>query len=195
MLTIVWDVDDVLNDLMRTWFAEAWKPAHPQCALCYSDISENPPDRVLGIARSEYLVSLDTFRVSERARGMVPNSAILDWFQKFGGGCQHMALTARPLESTPHAAEWLFRHFGAYIRGFGVAPARLAAGLPAYPLYKADFLRWFGTTDILVDDTEENLRQAAKLGIRGVLYPQPWNRSSQSVQETLETLAKFVEAN
>jgi len=27
MLTIVWDVDDVLNGLMQTWFTESWKPA------------------------------------------------------------------------------------------------------------------------------------------------------------------------
>ena len=195
MLTIVWDVDDVLNDLMRSWFAEAWKPLHPRCELSYSDITENPPDHLLGVARSEYLSSLDTFRASERARRMAPNSVVLEWFQEFGAGYRHLALTARPLESTPSVAEWLFRHFGAYIRGFCVVPTRLAAGLPTYHRHKADFLQWFGKADILVDDSKENLRQAAELGVRGVLYPQPWNRSSQTVQQALESLAKVAETN
>ena len=33
MKTIAWDVDDVLNDCMRTWFERTWLPAHPGCAV------------------------------------------------------------------------------------------------------------------------------------------------------------------
>ena len=29
MLTIAWDVDDVLNNLMEAWLEEAWKPTSP----------------------------------------------------------------------------------------------------------------------------------------------------------------------
>jgi len=195
MRTIVWDMDDVLNELMLAWFTRSWKPAHPSCELSYSDITENPPDRVLGVTRSEYLSSLDKFRVSESARNMNPNPAVLDWLRNCGFGYRHIVLTARPLDSAPHAAEWVFRHFGAYMRAFGVAPTRLPPGTPAYDLDKGDFLRWFGKADILVDDSEENLRAATELGIRGVLYPQPWNRSSHTVRETLESLAQIVEAN
>src|SRR5260370_13733632 len=138
MLTIVWDVDDVLNDLMFAWFTDAWKPSHPTCTLSYSEITENPPDRVLGISRSEYLSSLDAFRLSDRARNLQPNSAIVEWLQTNGAGYRHVALTARPLANTPQAAEWLFRHFGAYLRGFGVIPARLPARLPAYHVDKEE---------------------------------------------------------
>ncbi|MGB9432639.1 MAG: hypothetical protein WBQ89_10390 [Candidatus Acidiferrum sp.] len=195
MLTIVWDVDDVLNELMQTWFTESWKPSHPACELSYLDITENPPDRVLGVTRPEYLFSLDAFRVSDRARKMQPNPVVLDWLQNCGSGYRHMALSARPLESASHAAEWVFHHFGAYVRGFGVVPTRLSPGVPAYDRDKGDFLRWFGKAEILVDDSEENLRAAAELGIRCVLYPQPWNSSSHSVRETLESLAHFAETN
>jgi hypothetical protein len=195
MMTIVWDVDDVLNDLMLTWFTETWKPSHPSCELSYSEITENPPERVLGIHRSEYLSSLDVFRLSDRARNMPPNPAIVEWLQTNGAGYRHMALTARPLESTPQAADWLFRHFGSYMRSFGVVPTRLSAGVPAYDRDKGEYLRWLGKGDILVDDSEENLRAAEKLGIRGVLYPQPWNHSSQTAREALESLAQLAEAN
>jgi phosphoglycolate phosphatase-like HAD superfamily hydrolase len=195
MMTIVWDVDDVLNDLMLTWFTETWKPSHPSCDLSYSEITENPPDRVLGIPRSEYLSSLDAFRLSDRARNMPPNPAVLEWLHRNGAGYRHMAVTARPLASTPPVAEWLFRHFGSFMRTFGVVPARLSASVPAYDRDKGEYLRWLGKADILVDDSEENLRAAEKLGICGVLYPQPWNHSSQTAREALESLAQRAEAN
>ena|ERR1700722_4957696 len=195
MRTIVWDLDDVLNELMLTWFTESWKPSHPACQLSYGDIAENPPESVLGVTRFEYLSSLDEFRVSERARSMPPNPTVLDWLRKYGFRYRHMVLTARPLDSASHAAEWVFRNFGTYVRAFGVAPTRLSLDAPVYDRDKGDFLRWFEKADILVDDSEENLRAAEELGIRGVLYPQPWNRSSSTIRETLESLAQLVEAN
>lgn len=193
MRAIVWDMDDVLNEMMLTWFTESWRPSHPACELSYSDIAENPPDRVLGVTRAEYLSSLDAFRVSERARSMRPNPAVLEWLQNCGFRYRHIVLTARPLDSAPRAAEWVFRHFGAHMRTFGVTPTRLSADVPAYDRDKSEFLRWFGKADILVDDSEENLCAAAELGIRGVLYPQPWNHSSHTVRETLDSLAQFAE--
>ncbi len=195
MLTIVWDIDDVLNDLMRCWFTQAWLPMHSGCHLSYSEIRENPPENVLGISRSEYLESLDTFRISEFAQQMQPNPHVLKWLRRHGSEYRHVALTARSLQSAPHAAEWLFRHFGAYMRTFGIVPSRMGASDPGYDRDKGDFLRWFGKADILVDDSEDNIRGAEKLGIGGVLYPQPWNRSSQNAEETLESLAQMAEAH
>ena len=190
MRTIVWDVDDVLNDLMVVWFEEAWKPVHPKCALTFAQITENPPDRVLGCSRAEYLDSLDEFRVSERARSLRPNRAVLRWLESSGREYRHVALTARPINCAAPAAEWLFRHFGAYIRTFSVVPSRSAPGEPAYDTTKAGFLRWFERGDILIDDSEENIRAAEAAGIRGVLYPQPWNECSLSPEAVLQSLAQ-----
>ena len=47
MVTIAWDVDDVLNDLMRHWFKSTWKTTHPECKVIYEDLSENPPRQIL----------------------------------------------------------------------------------------------------------------------------------------------------
>lgn len=195
MFTIFWDVDDVLNDLMQSWFVEAWKPGHPECTLAYSDFTENPPDRVLGVDRAAYLESLDAYRASDRARELRPNIAILDWLRQYGHRYRHAALTARPLASAPAAAEWLFRHFGAWLRSFGLVPSRPAADVPVYDRDKGDFLRWFGNAAVLIDDSEENTRAAERFGFRTLLYPQPWNQSLLTVPEMLGKLTQIAEAN
>jgi FMN phosphatase YigB (HAD superfamily) len=195
MVTIFWDVDDVLNDLMRAWFVEAWKPSRPQCALSYADITENPPERILGVCRTEYLDSLDAYRASERMRDLEPNAGVLEWLREYGHRYRHVALTARPLNSAPGAAEWLFRHFGAWLRSFCVVPSRQPADVPVYDRDKREFLRWFGKPGILIDDTEENTRAAEQLGVRTILYPQPWNHSSLTVQETVARLSQLAEVN
>jgi hypothetical protein len=195
MLTIAWDIDDVLNELMLTWFTNVWKPEHPDSRLGYSDISQNPPDRVLGISRAEYLASLDQFRASDAAGQMSPNSHVLEWLNKYGADYRHIALTARPLDSTPQASDWLFRHFGRFIRTFAVVPTRFADGVPVYDRDKGAYLAWFGKADILVDDSEENIRGAEGLGVRGLLYPQPWNRGSQTPEQILRSLAQPAEVH
>ena len=188
MNLIVWDIDDVLNGLMRVWFEQHWLPLHPQCGIRYEQIRENPPHRVLGISESEYLASLDEFRVSEAARAMPPNAEIAAWFQTRGAHYRHLALTARPLGAAPAAAEWLYRHFGGYIRTVSVVPSRLEPGLPPYDLTKGEFLGWLEKAAVLVDDSEINIKLAAKAGAQGVVFPQPWNHSRFSVAETLELI-------
>lgn len=190
MLTIVWDVDDVLNDLMRVWFTTDWLPSHPECSLAFDDLTENPPDTVLKTARAEYLASLDRFRLSAQARAMPPRPEFLEWFRTHGDRFRHLALTARPRAMVPPLAEWVFRHFGAWIRTFGYVPSRSGEGEPHYDLTKSEYLEWLGKADLFVDDSPENLRAAAALGIRGVLVPQPWNDSRQPVSEVLEELLR-----
>jgi hypothetical protein len=195
MLTFVWDVDDVLNSLMRTWFTDEWLPKHPACRLAYTDIRQNPPHEVLGISKLEYLDSLDSFRLSAKARAMQPNGGILEWFRSHGARHRHMALTARPLDSAPYLSEWLFHHFGDYLRFFGVVPTRIDDGVPRYDTTKEEFLRWFGKADVMIDDSEENIAAARRLGIRNVLFPQPWNTNRNTVDDTLRQLAELAEAN
>jgi phosphoglycolate phosphatase-like HAD superfamily hydrolase len=61
MKTIVWDVDDVLNDLMRAWFEDWVSTKHAHCPLTYDQITGNPPHELLGISSSDYQASLDDY--------------------------------------------------------------------------------------------------------------------------------------
>jgi FMN phosphatase YigB (HAD superfamily) len=193
MRTIVWDVDDVLNSLMREWFRQAWMKEHPECAVRYRDLTANPPHLVLGVRREEYLASLDAFRKTGTGIHLEPRAELLDWFGEHGSRFRHIALTARPLESAPDTAWWVLRHFGAWIRCFCVVPSRAQAGAPAYDLGKGDLLRWFGKGDVMVDDAQENLRQAHELGLKTVAWPQPWNNSKGDVAGTLRELTVKAE--
>ena len=190
MKTIVWDVDDVLNDLMLSWFEQEWLPAHPACKVSFKEITENPPFNILGITRSEYLLSLDSFRKSDKARSMKPNQEIMGWLRQSADRYRHLALTARPLDTVPPVAEWLFRFFGGYIRTFSVVPIRQDPTLPRIDENKRDFLFWLNKVDVFVDDNEDNVQAACSIGVMGILYPQRWNSSTLTVAETLDSVSR-----
>jgi hypothetical protein len=192
MIAIAWDVDDVLNNLMWAWFHEEWLQSHPNCLLQYRDLVENPPHRVLGIEPHEFLAMIDAYRASDKAAKLMPNQEILDWLAIYGASCLHVVLTARPVNSLPQMSHWMFRHFGAYVRALGVVPVRLKPGEPAYHRNKGEFLTWFGKVDAMIDDSEENLRSVEASGVRGILFPQPWNRNQGTVADTLRLLTDIV---
>ena len=192
MKTIVWDVDDVLNDLMRDWLTQWWMPAHPETKIDYEKIAENPPHRILNIRREEYLQSLDAFRLAEGAN-MQPVPEALDWFRNHGHRFRHIALTAVPLFAADISAAWVMKHFGEWIRSFNVIPsARENDSSPVYDQTKADYLKWWGRADIFVDDNTENIEGAAAIGIQTVMMPRPWNRNLHSIADAFELVGKVV---
>jgi hypothetical protein len=192
MLTVVWDVDDVLNDLMYQWFTEGWCREHSECTLSYAQLAANPPHEILGVHRDDYLASMDFFRRSERALNMTPNVEVLAWFREQGHRFRHLALTARPLETAPDVAHWVMLHFGAWIRCFGVVPTRTHIGVPAYDRTKGEFLAWLGQGNVLVDDSPDNTQQAAALGLKTMLVAQPWNDSKLTTPVLLQQLSEMA---
>jgi hypothetical protein len=191
MKTIVWDVDDVLNDLMRSWF-EDWSMSK-RCSLPYERLTRNPPHALLGISRAEYLASLDDFRLGGKAQKMKPVPEIFNWFHEWGQSTHHVALTATPLCTAPVSAEWVMRNFGRWIRSFNIIPsARPGAEATHYHETKSEFLSWWGKGDILVDDNEKNIADALSIGMEAVLIPKPWNRSTLTVTEALSALTALA---
>lgn len=188
----MWDVDDVLNDLMHEWFLHEWLAEHLDCSITYDELTCNPPHDVLGVERSAYLESMDRFRRTDRARQMMPNPEIQEWFQERGHLYRHIALTARPLESAPDVAWWVMHHFGSWIRCFGVVPTRGETWVPVYDLTKADFLGWLRCGDVLVDDLTDNIIQAEALGLRALQPNRPWNHSVLSIRDLLAQLSQMV---
>lgn len=190
---VVWDVDDVLNDLTRAWLEDCWLPEHPTHAVRYEDLRENPPHAVLGIPLDQYLSSLDAFRVSSNYAEQPPNPDILAWLRDNGERSRHVALTATALSAAPASAAWVLRHFGRWIREFAIIPA--SRGGEDVPLYDADKGAWLarrGASAILIDDAPQNLAAAAQAGATGLIWPRPWNGSAASAPATLEALSRLV---
>ena len=191
MKTIVWDVDDVLNDLMRAWFEDAWLSFHPDCAARYADIVENPPHRILGVTLEDYRRSLDAFRSTSLMK-LLPVPEVEAWFKANGHRFRNIVLTTVPLRASGIQAAWVFKHFGPWIRSFNIVPSpRLEESLPIYETTKYDFLKWLGKADIVVDDNPDNVKMAGTLGIQAFLVPKPWNDSRASLSLVLRTLAKM----
>jgi hypothetical protein len=189
--TIVWDVDDVLNDLMGSWF-HLWCREHPGCAVGYEDLKENPPHEVLGITMDSYLQSLDAFRLSSQYQNMAPIKEVKDWFLQNGDQFRHIALTAVPLGAVAFSAQWVFRSFGAWIRTFHFVPSRRKdETIPRYEDDKADALRRLGPVDLFIDDNPGHVVAAEKAGIHALFFPRPWNHSGMSITETLASLHTY----
>lgn len=194
MRTIAWDVDDVLNDLMRRWLEDWWLPSHPGCEAGYEQITSNPPHEVLGTTLGEYQSSLDSFRLSGRFARLDPAPEVMSWFGTHGDRFHHVALSAVPLRCAAVSAEWVIRHFGRWVRSFNFVPSpRPDEGLPGSGRGKSEFLRRIGPVDLLVDDHPDPLRGARVAGLRAVVFPRPWNSSGRAVADVLDQLAE-VEA-
>ena len=187
MITIAWDIDDVLNNLTEEWLATQPTPHSFHSLTC------NPPAELLGLPRAQYLESLDHFRATRYA-GMRPNPLILEWFKLHGHLARHVALSAVPRTFAPVSAAWLLTYFGDWIRSFSFVPSpRPTDKHPVYDKCKGEFLAHTVKIDVLVEDTEANAIAAQNLGISACLYPQPWNSAKDSsVQELLSHLTDLV---
>jgi hypothetical protein len=187
--TIVWDIDDVLNNLTKKWFETEWLLVHSDCPLVYPQLTANPPHGLLGVSKEEYLESLDKFRLSPGAAAMVPDKILLDWFLEFGDRYRHIAMTARPRDSVYPAIKWLLDHFGEWFQNFSFVPSERPEQTSRQPdRNKGDYLAWLGKADYFIDDNTENYLAAKELGIRSFLVSQPWNKSDLSLGDILRII-------
>jgi 5'(3')-deoxyribonucleotidase len=192
MLTIAWDVDDVLNNLMRIWFETCWLPRHPSCKLNYEAIKENPPHSFLGVELDEYLQSLDYFRCSGAYSQLQPNPQVVEWFQEQGFLFRHIALTAVPRAAAHISAAWVIRYFGDWIRTFHFVPSlRSNQVVPEYEKTKPDYLNWLKKVDVFIDDNPNNLAGLEAGGIKPLLLSRPWNSSSLRMDDLLRIISQL----
>ncbi|MEA3493982.1 MAG: hypothetical protein U9R38_06315 [Candidatus Margulisiibacteriota bacterium] len=190
MKIIVWDVDDILNNLMYCWFTRKWLPEHPDCKLTYEQITENTPERLLNCTREEYLASLDDFRLSEMYPEMKPNNEVLAWFEKYGDRARHIALTAVPIEAAHVSAAWVMKNYGKWIRSFNFVPStRRDKTIPEYDNTKAEYIKRLGTVDIFIEDNEENIKGVKE---KSLLVSRPWNKGKDSMQQVLDKITKMI---
>ena len=194
MLTIAWDVDDVLNDFMNVWYIHKWLPEHPQCNTPFVSLVENPPHQLLGCSKEEYLASLDEFRLSTAFQNVKPVAEILRWFVAHGSKAHHVALTAVPSAAAHVSGQWVMRHFGAWMRTFHFIPSyRKNIDDVGYDKSKVDYIKRTDIIDVLVEDNPDQLIGLDGIHKQGLLIPRPWNRAKRNVGQVLAELTKLVE--
>ena len=177
--TIIWDIDDVINNLMEEWFESEWLYNNPKSNLKYTDLKLNPPHTILGITKEDYLISLDKFRL-ESFHNLKPNPLIMEWFKENGSLYRHVALTSVPLSCADISANWLFNNFGTWFRSFNIIPSfRINDPVNLYDNSKAEYINWLDKGDFFIDDNQENMKGISSK-IKTYLFPQPWNSSSQN---------------
>ena len=190
MLTIAWDVDDVLNNLMKTWLEYYCQKITSQ--FSYTDIKVNPPNELLNISLDKYLTSLDNFRMSDNAISMEPNAEVLEWMEQNGATFKHIALSATSQATARNGAFWVMKHFGKWINSYNIVPSyRTGETFLKQNETKKDFLQWIKVVDILIDDNEKNIEQAKELGIKCFLVSRPWNKDGMKMSEILVELNKL----
>jgi 5'(3')-deoxyribonucleotidase len=196
MKVIMWDVDDVLNDLMGEWFRSSWRKTYPECSLEYSMITSNPPHEILGVTKEEYLESLDAFR-KNYFKDLKPLPEMQRWFSLHGHKARHVVITSVPIRSASHSAEWVFTHFGRWIHSFNIVPSLRPDDPPDLcGTNKADYLRaTFSKVDVVVEDNPCNIDSMKRLGIDTVTIPRPWNGVRGTIGEALTELTGLIAGN
>ncbi len=173
---VVWDVDDVLNELMRAWFDERCRSEHAPGVFRFEQLTVNPPHQLLGLSESEYLHSLDSFR-ADHYMALKPRPETCAWFKEHGHRARHIALTGAPRALAHLSAAWVVEHYGDWIRTFAFVPSIREPRDASTRESKGDYLSWLQRGDVLVDDNSDNTLAAEALEMSGVLVPQPWNTS------------------
>lgn len=190
MLTIAWDVDDVLNNLMQAWLEDYCLKNNQNIA--YDDIIQNAPHMLLGLEMDKYLMSLDEFRMSEKALAMKPNSEILTWLEEYGQNFKHIALSATSHQTSRNGAFWVMKHFSRWIQSYNIVPSyRFDDKCLRHHQTKKEFLEWIKVVDILIDDSENNIESAKSIGIKSFLVARPWNKGGYTISEILNELSEL----
>lgn len=188
MLTICWDLDDVLNNLMESWLQNYnyLNKTHFQ----YKEIIKNPPYEILGISENFYKNILDIYR-KEYYDLLSPNKIILEWFKQNGHRAYFSVLTATPTSCASISLEWLMRNFGNWIRQYAFIPStREQIKDNIYDKTKADWLVR-NKADLFIDDSIKNCKEANEKGIATFCVKQPWNNGND-IQWILNQVEKYI---
>ena len=179
---LVWDVDDVLNSLMRI-YVERGLPDGAR-RIPYAGITVNPPHELLEITRDEYLVSLDRVRAAG-FYDLPPRSEVSEFFAEYGSRFDHAVLSAVPMRFMPDSAAWVLHHFGRWIQNLFFIPSPRPEQKTASQLFatKAEAMAFLGRRAVLIDDSPANVGAVAKAGGRARLFPAPWNEGAKMSAE------------
>ena len=172
---LIWDIDDVLNDLMRLFCSTVAQRIEPGITAGEL-LTENPPLTRLGCRLDEYRALLDECR-EKFLFNSLPSEEVRTFLRVHGGSFRSLALSSCPMNMAPRSAEWVLRHFGLWIQGVIFVPSPRSKIIVGSYLYrsKAEAVSELG--GILIDDAPVNVEAVRKAGGRALYFPAPWNEN------------------
>lgn len=182
---ILWDIDDVLNDLTRICAEKVLPLRH--AGVRWQDFRHNPPLDELHCSREEYVAQLDHCR-ENFTQEMMPQPEVLEFFQTNGNKFRSIALSAAPMTMAPLSAEWVLRYFGKWIQTVVFVPSPR----PGYEMESAMFSNKAEAVEmlggVLVDDAPGNIEPVRHAGGRALAFPAPWNENKNMDKKEFFTL-------
>ena len=172
---LIWDIDDVLNDLMSLFCSTVAQRIRPGITAAEL-LTENPPLGKLGCSLDEYRALLDECR-DKFLFNSLPREEVRTFLRVHGQNFRSLALSSCPMDTAPRSAEWVLRHFGLWIQGVIFVPSpRKKIEIGSY-LYrsKAEAVAELG--GLLIDDAPINVEAVRKAGGRALYFPAPWNEN------------------
>jgi len=188
---VLWDIDDVLNQLMALWLATSAARLNVMLPS-YDNLSQNPPHLLLGVEKEAYLASLDHCRANF-LYSQPPREELLDFFREYGGKIRSMTLSCVPVSFAPRAAQWVLEYFGLWLQATLFVPSP-RSGITVYSktfASKAEAALALG--GILVDDNPVLVEQTLTDGGEAILFPAPWNsNNSLGIEQFLDQLINKI---
>lgn len=187
---LLWDIDDVLNDLERLCIETTAQRLKP--GLKFENVKNNPPLPELECSLDQYREILDECR-DKYLYEQLPRREVLEFFQKNGDSFRSMTLSSAPMALAPRSAEWVLRHFGSWIQGTVFVPSPRKTFTIGSPLFssKAEAVTALG--GILIDDMPINVEAVRKAGGEALYFPAPWNENKDlSLREFFDILTERV---
>ena len=188
---LIWDIDDVLNELIPLCIDTTAQKLKP--GIKWTDVHSNPPLQELGCTLDEYRQVLDECRDSY-LYDCPPRQEVLEFFQEWGTHFRSVTLSSAPMHMAPRSAEWVLRHFGAWIQGtiFVPSPRKHVSVASALFASKAEAVLALGGT--LIDDMPVNVEKVRAVGGKALYFPAPWNRNKDmSIKDFFSELIKNLE--
>ena len=173
-MLLIWDVDDVLNSLMQ-YYMENGLPVNARQLSCEA-LTENPPHKLLGISKEEYLSSLDHVR-SGSFYDLPPRPEIMAFFDECGHKFDHIILSAVPVRFMEKSSAWVLHYFGDWVQSCLFIPSHRPECNVKSQLFasKAEAVKFFGPRAVLIDDAVKNVEETRSAGGRALYFPAPWN--------------------
>ncbi|MBE6384170.1 MAG: hypothetical protein E7048_00735 [Lentisphaerae bacterium] len=188
---LMWDIDDVLNDLIGLCTVTTAQKLCP--GIKPEDIKSNPPLREYGCSREEYLQLLDNCR-AQYLYSQPPRREVMAFFQEWGNCFRSVTLSSAPMTTAPRSAEWVLRHFGAWIQStlFVPSPRKTVTVRSCCFASKADAV--LALDGILIDDMPVNVEKVREAGGKAFCFPAPWNENRNiSINDFFSNLIKELE--